>query len=221
MDYKHLIISDADVEVPSDFLANVVQPLSDPKVGLVNCFYRLTNPTTLAMQWAISGGLTDFQRIPSAADLMIADVNLPKGTSIEMPGRKVVVTSLVTVQAFREPSIYEGKTIVQIQAKQQNVLATGTGGGVIINAPSDPNFWNTQLRLLQNPVLARQVVLTLGLQNNPAFLGGQAPAPGYCMSLDEHRRAVLREHIRERLPMAEDGSIRLVARAWAVRGRAS
>jgi len=86
----------------------------------------------------------------------------------------LVVTSLVTVQAFREPSIYEGKTIVQIQAKQQNVLATGTGGGVIINAPSDPNFWNTQLRLLQNPVLARQVVLTLGLQNNPAFLGGQA-----------------------------------------------
>src|SRR5438128_4492677 len=86
----------------------------------------------------------------------------------------LVITSLVTVQAYREPSIYEGRTIIQIQAKQQNVLATGTGGGVIINAPSDPNFWNTQLRLLQNPVLARQVVLTLGLQNNPAFLGGQA-----------------------------------------------
>src|SRR2546427_13217385 len=86
----------------------------------------------------------------------------------------LVITSLVTVQAYREPSIYEGRTIIQIQAKPQNVLATGTGGGVIINAPSDPNFWNTQLRLLQNPVLARQVVLTLGLQNNPAFLGGQA-----------------------------------------------
>src|SRR5437016_3601844 len=61
----------------------------------------------------------------------------------------LVVTSLVTVQAFREPSIYEGKTIIQIQAKPQNVLSTGTGGGVIINAPSDPSFWNTQLRLLQ------------------------------------------------------------------------
>lgn len=53
------------------------------------------------------------------------------------------------------------------------------------------------------------------------FLGGQAPAPGYCMSLDEDRRAKLREHIRERLPIAPDGSISLIARAWAVRGEAS
>ena len=52
-------------------------------------------------------------------------------------------------------------------------------------------------------------------------LRGQAPAPGYCMSLGEERRAALREHIRERLPIADDGSISLIARAWAVRGRAS
>jgi hypothetical protein len=50
------------------------------------------------------------------------------------------------------------------------------------------------------------------------FLGGQAPAPGYAMSLDEGRRGVLRERIRAALPVAADGSIRLVARAWAVRG---
>src|SRR5438105_4149298 len=85
----------------------------------------------------------------------------------------LVITSLVTVQAYREPSIYEGRTIIQIQAKPTNVLAGGNGG-LVISAPPDQNFWNTQLRLLQNPVLARQVVLTLGLQNDPAFLGGQA-----------------------------------------------
>ncbi len=51
------------------------------------------------------------------------------------------------------------------------------------------------------------------------FLGGQAPAPGYCMSLSEDRRAALRELIRARLPGASDGSIPLIARAWAVRGR--
>lgn len=49
------------------------------------------------------------------------------------------------------------------------------------------------------------------------FLGGQGPAPGYAMSLDEPRRAALRELIRARLPVAADGSISLVARAWAVR----
>jgi hypothetical protein len=49
------------------------------------------------------------------------------------------------------------------------------------------------------------------------FLGGQAPAPGYAMSLDDERRTALREHIRSRLPVETDGSIGLVARAWAVR----
>jgi SAM-dependent methyltransferase len=50
------------------------------------------------------------------------------------------------------------------------------------------------------------------------FLGGQGPAPGYAMSLSEERRARLRERIRAGLPVAPDGSISLVARAWAVRG---
>ncbi len=50
------------------------------------------------------------------------------------------------------------------------------------------------------------------------FLGGQAPAPGYCMSLSEDRRAALRERIRNGLPVRPDGSIHLTTRAWAIRG---
>jgi hypothetical protein len=50
------------------------------------------------------------------------------------------------------------------------------------------------------------------------FLGGQAPAPAYAMSLNEIDRAALSEHIRARLPIASDGSIHLIARAWAVQG---
>lgn len=50
------------------------------------------------------------------------------------------------------------------------------------------------------------------------FLGGQGPAPTYVMSLDEERRTALREAIHARLPHAVDGSIALIARAWAVRG---
>jgi SAM-dependent methyltransferase len=49
------------------------------------------------------------------------------------------------------------------------------------------------------------------------FLGGQGPAPGYAMALGEDSRAALRERIRAALPIAADGSISLVARAWAVR----
>jgi SAM-dependent methyltransferase len=50
------------------------------------------------------------------------------------------------------------------------------------------------------------------------FLGGQGPAPSYAMSLPGDSRAKLREQLRAMLPTAEDGSISLVARAWAARG---
>jgi len=58
--YETLVISDADVRVPPDLLANVVAPLQDDDVGLVNCFYRLANPSTLAMQWEAISINADF-----------------------------------------------------------------------------------------------------------------------------------------------------------------
>lgn len=82
----------------------------------------------------------------------------------------LVITSLVTIQSFRAPAIYEGESTIRIEQKPSSVLQTEQ---VVINAPNDPNFWGTQLKLLENPALARQVVLTLDLQNNPAFFGGQ------------------------------------------------
>jgi SAM-dependent methyltransferase len=51
------------------------------------------------------------------------------------------------------------------------------------------------------------------------FLGGQGPAPGYAASLSDEHRARLRERLRDTLPTEPDGSIQLIARAWAVRGR--
>jgi len=50
------------------------------------------------------------------------------------------------------------------------------------------------------------------------FLGGQGPAPAYAMSLDEERRARLRDALRMALPANADGPIALDAGAWAVRG---
>ncbi len=50
------------------------------------------------------------------------------------------------------------------------------------------------------------------------FQGGQGPAPGYLVALPPERQSALRTLVRERLPVRPDGSIHLVARAWAVRG---
>jgi ceramide glucosyltransferase len=55
-----IIVSDADVCVSPDLLANVVAPLHDKRVGLVNCFYQLANPSTPAMRWEAVAINADF-----------------------------------------------------------------------------------------------------------------------------------------------------------------
>lgn len=50
------------------------------------------------------------------------------------------------------------------------------------------------------------------------FLGGQGPAPGHVASMSGSGRAALRDGLRDRVPVLEDGSISLRARAWAAKG---
>src|SRR5688572_2249828 len=53
-------------------------------------------------------------------------------------GVVLVLTSLVTIQEFRSPPIYEARTVIRIDPKPQSVLHTGQ---VVINAEPDPKFW--------------------------------------------------------------------------------
>jgi SAM-dependent methyltransferase len=49
------------------------------------------------------------------------------------------------------------------------------------------------------------------------FTGGQGAGPSYLVSLDDATQARLRESMRNRVPTEQDGTISLVARAWAIR----
>lgn len=51
------------------------------------------------------------------------------------------------------------------------------------------------------------------------FMGGQGPAPTYLSSLDEQARDNLRVALNERLPIQPDGSVPMLARAWAVKSQ--
>jgi ceramide glucosyltransferase len=76
---KHelILVSDADVRVPPDFLANIVAPLRDPRTGLVNCFYRLANPVTAAMRCEAIAINADFwSQVLQAATLKPLDFAL-------------------------------------------------------------------------------------------------------------------------------------------------
>jgi capsular exopolysaccharide synthesis family protein len=89
----------------------------------------------------------------------------------------LVVTSLMTIQMYRLPSIYEATTTIQIDPKKSSIL--NSGKEIVINtgnSAKDPAYWQTQLKLLENPALARQVIMTLDLQNNPSFFGSRSQA---------------------------------------------
>ncbi len=49
------------------------------------------------------------------------------------------------------------------------------------------------------------------------FTLGAGPAPGYCTNLDPEARQRLKDKLQQSLPINADGSIHLIARAWAIR----
>jgi polysaccharide biosynthesis transport protein len=83
----------------------------------------------------------------------------------------LLTTTVVAVYMFRLPSVYEAETTLRIEQKSESFLRAKD---IVINTANDPAYWRTQLKLLENPMLLRRVVLTLDLQNNPAFLNARA-----------------------------------------------
>jgi hypothetical protein len=77
----------------------------------------------------------------------------------------------------------------------------------------DCGFERTEFRIIDVPTVFRDFD-----DYWAPFLGQQGPAPTYCGTLPEERRIPLRERLRAALPIEADGSIRLMARAFAVRG---
>jgi ceramide glucosyltransferase len=55
-----ILICDADVRVAPEFLINFVASFRDERIALVNCFYRLANPSTWAMKWEAVAINADF-----------------------------------------------------------------------------------------------------------------------------------------------------------------
>jgi len=115
----------------------------------------------------------------------------------------LVVTSLVAVQMFRQPSIYEAETTIRIEQRTQNVLQTRD---FVLNAQPDANFWGTQIKLLQSNTLARQVALSLDLQHNPNFFGSGAQG-GVFTAL---RRMVSGEKKPQAAPAKAPGGLQVV-----------
>jgi len=70
--YPVLVVNDADIRVEPDYLARVTAPLSDPRVGLVTCLYRVAAGTAAARFEGL-GVSTDFAPSTLVAHLVGVD----------------------------------------------------------------------------------------------------------------------------------------------------
>ncbi len=83
----------------------------------------------------------------------------------------IVITSVVAFYMYRQPSIYEAQTQMIIEPPKPKVQSKDA---ININFGGDANYTNTQLKLLQNPDLMRDVMVRLGLHRDPSLFANQS-----------------------------------------------
>jgi len=83
----------------------------------------------------------------------------------------VIATTAAALYVLSLPPKYEALTTLRVQQKAFTFMEGGSGKVVVQSDNYD--YVNTQITLLSNPQLLRQVVARLDLQNKPAFLSEQ------------------------------------------------
>ncbi len=83
----------------------------------------------------------------------------------------LVATSAAAVYAFSLPPIYEASAVLQMDPKEFAYMEDNRG--MVLRSYNDYDDQNTQIHLLSNPHLLRQVVLQLDLEHRPGFLNNR------------------------------------------------
>jgi len=82
----------------------------------------------------------------------------------------ILTTAVVAFYMYRQPSMYEARTEMIIEPRKSKVQSKDA---ININFGNDANYYNTQLKILQNPDLMREVVMNLNLHRDPNLFSGQ------------------------------------------------
>ncbi len=82
----------------------------------------------------------------------------------------ILTTAVVALYMYKQPSQFEAKTEMIIEPRKPKPQSKDS---ISINFGNDINYYNTQLQLLQNPELMREVVVRMGLHRDPNLLSNQ------------------------------------------------
>ncbi len=208
------ILADAEpgavtgIDLSEGFLAYARAMTPDPRARFIACDAQALPDDLGAVDVAVSGLALNFVPDPARAVAEMARVTSPGGTVAayvwDYAGQMQFMRYFWDAVAALDPmsrAMDEGARFPICQPDALNRVFTATGLGAV------------SIRAIDIPTVFRDFD-----DYWTPFLGGQGSAPSYTMALDEQRRSALREHLRTTLPVAPDGTIPLIARAWAVRG---
>src|SRR5215813_7892856 len=83
----------------------------------------------------------------------------------------LVATAAAAVYSFSLPPIYESSAVLQMDPKEFAYMEDNRG--MVLRSYNDYDDQNTQIHLLSNPHLLRQVVLQLDLEHRSGFLNNR------------------------------------------------
>jgi capsular exopolysaccharide synthesis family protein len=84
-----------------------------------------------------------------------------------------VITTCTAIYMYRLPNSYSASATVLIETRAPKK----SSDSVYINFWYDAKYWDTQVKLIQNPDLMRDAIVTLGLHRNPNLFSEQPGAP--------------------------------------------
>jgi trans-aconitate methyltransferase len=197
------------VDSSDAFVNHARRHIPDPRAAFIVADARALPQRDASMDYVVSGLTLNFVPQPSSAVAEMARV--------AKPGTGVVAVYVWDYADRMEIMRYFWNAAIAQDSRAES-LDEGRRFPICKPEPLATLFRDAGLRdVAVRPIDVRTKFRSFDDYWTP-FLGGQGPAPGYAMSLDEERRAELREALRRSLPVAPNGSIDLVARAWSIHG---
>ena len=197
------------VDPSAEFLATAAGQIADPRVRFAVGDARALPVPDDAFDAVVAGLVLHFVPDPQPAGREMARAAAPGGTVAayvwDFAGERQFTRYFWQVATALDPAAAEydpGRVCSLCHPEPLAALFAGAGLQAVT------------VQALEVPIVFRD----FDDYWQPHLLGGSSPAQRYAASQGAEQRTALRERLHATLPIADDGSIPLLGRLWAVRG---
>ncbi|MBL0155657.1 MAG: bacteriohopanetetrol glucosamine biosynthesis glycosyltransferase HpnI [Bryobacterales bacterium] len=140
--HEIILVNDADISVPPQYLRRVAAPLAEPRNGLVTCLYHAT-AHSIPGNWEALGIATDF--IPSTLVAPMVGIN-EFGLGSTLCFRKTDLAAIGGFDAVKEFIADDYQLAKRITQLGRETVLSEVVVGTTLNAPTWRDVWRHQVR---------------------------------------------------------------------------